>query len=120
MERIPGEPIRISRNAVLIIMFIATVFLYNHFFVKDGPPGNIEIMTMTQLLVEKELKAPTTAKHPDLENYKIKSLGENRFEVSSYVDAQNSFGAMIRTYYYAVVRNMEKDKWRLEKIQWFQ
>lgn len=47
------------------------------------------------------LKAPSTAKFKHIPEDSIsdavKKIGPNRYRVTSYVDAQNSFGAMIRT-----------------------
>lgn len=79
-------------------------------------PDKIEVMTFAQMLVEKHLKAPSTAKHPwGTSNYQITDLGDYRYRVSSYVDAQNSFGAMIRTNYTVVIRQ-SGDSWKLESI----
>lgn len=76
----------------------------------------IAIMTFTQLLVEKRLKAPSTAKHPwGTSDYEITNLGTNRYTVSSYVDSQNGFGAMIRTNYTATIKK-SGDSWRLEDL----
>jgi len=46
--------------------------------------------------VESMLKAPSTAKFPYLEAV---YSGGNKYALSNYVDSQNGFGAMIRTYY---------------------
>ncbi len=79
-------------------------------------PDKIEVMTFAQALVEKQLKAPSTAKHPwGSSNYQITDLGDYRYRVSSYVDSQNSFGAMLRTNYTVVIRQ-SGDKWILENI----
>ena len=57
--------------------------------------------------VKQRLKAPSTAKFPFqlfstdvLVNY----LGDGQYLVRSYVDSQNSFGAMIRTYFQCVLQ----------------
>jgi hypothetical protein len=82
----------------------------------EQKPDKIEIMTFAQLLVEKRLTAPSTAKHPwGSSNYKITDLGGNRYTVSSYVDSQNSFGARIRTNY-AVTIKKSGDSWILESM----
>ena len=47
-------------------------------------PDKIEVMTFARILVEKQLKAPSTAKHPlGVSNYQITDLGDNRYRVSS-------------------------------------
>jgi hypothetical protein len=43
------------------------------------------------------LKSPGSAKFPW--NLTSTSLGGNKYKVENYVDSQNSFGALIRTYY---------------------
>lgn len=59
-------------------------------------------VTSAQNLVKKELKAPSTAKFSyDDEEYIVKKNGLD-WKVSGYVDAQNGFGASIRTYWTAI------------------
>lgn len=62
----------------------------------------------------KSLKAPSTAKFP---NYnEIQYAKKNGiWIVSTYVDAQNSFGAMVRTSYLLEIEN-QGDVWRLMSI----
>lgn len=50
-----------------------------------------------QAIVEKTLKSPSTAKFPSSSNAVISRAGESVFNVKSYVDSQNGFGAMIRS-----------------------
>lgn len=59
-------------------------------------------VTSAQNLVKAELKAPSTAKFPwSDDEYTVKKNGRD-WKVSGYVDAQNSFGASIRTYWTAI------------------
>jgi predicted small lipoprotein YifL len=44
-------------------------------------------------IVKDNLKAPSTAK---VEVLSINDLGDNKYEISGYVDAENSFGAKLR------------------------
>ena len=61
-------------------------------------PGNIDAQVMCQQFIEKQLKAPSTAKFPSSREWKIDHVaGTADYHASSYVDAQNSFGAMIRS-----------------------
>lgn len=61
------------------------------------------IITIAQDAVKKQLKAPSTAKFPwGSDEYNIKEVvaddsGFKAYYVKSYVDAENSFGAKIRT-----------------------
>ena len=48
----------------------------------------------------------------------MKDLGGGRYEVNSYVDSQNSFGATIRTHFKGVIE--KGDKWYLESLEFQQ
>lgn len=49
--------------------------------------------------VEKKLKSPSTAEFPGVteKDKHITDLGGGKYEINSWVDSQNGFGAMIRT-----------------------
>lgn len=79
-------------------------------------PDNIEICVMTRSFVERSLKAPSTAKFPSCSSLKIVRLGDQAYRVSSYVDAQNSFGAMLRKYYTVEIKYKGNDNWELLNI----
>lgn len=68
-----------------------------------------------QLFVEQELKSPTTADFPFGGFRHVTKLGVNRYKVDSYVDAQNSFGAITRTHFDGVIESIEGG-WRLEYL----
>ena len=75
---------------------------------------------MSQEFVTKKLKAPSTAKFPYTsdEGVNVVYQGECKHKILAYVDSQNSFGAMIRTKYYAEVQNKKgTDTWILLDIQ---
>jgi len=63
------------------------------------------------------LKAPGTAEFNSYDPDKVTEIEKNRFKVTGWVDAENSFGAKIRSRYLAVVRYEPTDgKWCLEEI----
>ena len=71
---------------------------------------------MSQTFVKKRLKSPSTADFPYMssEGVSVFYQGECKHQIFAYVDAQNSFGAMLRTEYYAEVQNEKgTDTWRL-------
>lgn len=77
---------------------------------------------MAQEMIKKQLKAPSTAKfescptdmYPD-RGVTVKYFGNQTYEIYTYVDAQNSFGAMTRTDFW--VRLVDKgETWHLEDI----
>lgn len=79
---------------------------YEEWYLPTSDDEQINYKTNTKLMVESLLKAPKTAVYPLTEW----SYGKNDyyFVVQSYVDAQNSFGATVRsqfTFIYAVGTN---------------
>jgi|GEM_PF-5289008 len=61
----------------------------------------------SQNFVKRELKAPGSAEFPtrfDAEGVSVIAMGQCEFSVRAWADAQNSFGALIRTSYWARVR----------------
>ena len=66
---------------------------------------SIEAYINAQNFVKKQLKAPSTAKFPkstELRNHVIK-IGQDKFQINSWVDAQNSFGAMLRKEFSCII-----------------
>lgn len=61
------------------------------------------IMSAAQIDVEELLKSPNSAKHPERSEYDIVRDG-HKYDVTSYVDAENSLGAQVRTYYKATYK----------------
>jgi len=56
--------------------------------------------------VKKILKAPGTAKFPGLleKADHIKDLGGGRYQINSWVDSQNGFGALLRSRFVCIVK----------------
>jgi len=72
--------------------------------------------TMCQSFVEDRLKAPRTAKWPWGFTDRVTHLGGGRYRIKAYVDSENSFGAMMRTRFTAVVAWKGGDNWQLESF----
>jgi len=70
---------------------------------KDSSKMDTEAFTISKRFVEDRLKAPGSADFPVLD-FTSKYQGDGTYIVTSYVDAQNSFGAMIRMYYVAKLK----------------
>lgn len=83
---------------------------------KPDEPTETDAFIMCRLFVEDRLKAPRTAKFPASSTAKI-SQSNNRFTVSSYVDAENGFGALIRSDFLCVVEYQGDENWILKDIQ---
>lgn len=77
---------------------------------------------MAKHFVEKNLKSPRSAKFPwSFDEYQVYALEgqgyENSYEVTGYVDAQNSFGADIRSRFIVQIKDLGNDQWRLLDIE---
>ncbi len=82
---------------------------------KDDPKSNA--WYTCRMFIEKYLKSPSTAKY---QNYVtdgvVKDLGGSVYEMVMWVDAQNSFGAQIRSNFYCKVQDIG-DSWKLLDLQ---
>ncbi len=73
--------------------------------------------TIAQDFIESNLKCPRTAKWPWIDYTSVTvPLGNGRYQVSSYLDAQNGFGAMVRIHFVCTVEHISGDRWRLIKL----
>lgn len=74
---------------------------------------------MMEEFVKKRLKTPTVAKFPgvfDGRSDHIKIIGNQRYAISSYVDSQNSFGAMLRTQFIGEIQQTSENDWVLIRL----
>ncbi|MCK5608034.1 hypothetical protein KAR91_39505, partial [Candidatus Pacearchaeota archaeon] len=53
-----------------------------------------------------------TAEYPSFPGH-VKNLGNQEYQINSYVDAQNSFGATIRTRFSGRIKQIGHDRWKL-------
>jgi len=83
-------------------------------------PNNFLAYSYAEDAVKKSLKSPSTAKFPrTIEKDKhIKYLGNKEYQIDSWVDSQNSFGAMIRSKFsIIIVFDNEKVSFKNLKIE---
>lgn len=77
--------------------------------VSDAKPKCSSSMAhvMAGNFVKRELRSPSTAKFPYTSDRDVvvNDLGNCRFSISSYVDSQNGFGAMIRSRFSVVMQS---------------
>ncbi len=71
-------------------------------------------------IVLQTLKAPSTATFPEF-SYTFNSMGENKYNIVSYVDAQNSFGAKLRSNWIMVMQYKggqpyDANNWTVEEL----
>lgn len=119
-------PISSKTEKILSILFLPIIlftFSYILFFsggesstssTKPYTPDEIELHTEAQQFIKQGLKSPSTAEFPVLP-YEANDLGSGQYRIVSYVDSQNSFGAMIRSNW-SVLMRLEGERWILEKM----
>ena len=84
---------------------------------KELCSDDIQAFLAAKEFMKQRLKSPSTADFPFLrDGSQITTLECGHFKVRSFVDAQNSFGAMIRTNYEAVLRHSGGGNWTLEAL----
>jgi hypothetical protein len=79
---------------------------------KADPAGLAQLMA--ERFVKQELRSPSTANFPA--TAEVRQVG-GAWLVSSYVDAQNGFGATIRNHWTAELRD-HGSQWELVKLDW--
>jgi hypothetical protein len=78
----------------------------------SGEDLSFGAMDVCEQFVSERLKAPSTADFEYVDPDDVARSG-SRFTIVSAVDAENGFGAMIRTDYICEVRHVSGDRWRL-------
>lgn len=62
-----------------------------------GEKNETAAYVMSQSYAQSQLKSPSSAKFPWITSVQSKAVGDCLFRINAYVDAQNSFGATLRT-----------------------
>lgn len=128
-----------AKDVVKLIIFIGVLVLICWFFLKIFSKGeNTSSLSKSKtvskgykedlhgawayatLFVEQELKAPSTAKfeYAAASNGKVVMTSQNKYTVKSYVDSQNSFGAMLRQYFLVEIEYQPSiAKWLLLNLE---
>lgn len=125
MQTKTGMPDSKTGKIVALILFgiIIVAFSYILFFshgptaqtAKPHTPDAIELYVQAQQFVKQTLKAPSTAEFP-IDPISVGTDGNGLYQVESTVDAQNSFGAPIRSRWMLNMR-LTEGKWVLEQMQ---
>lgn len=110
-ERKQAEQRSATRWAWVIVLVIAAVcgaFIFkSNSDNKPDPAGDAS--RACENFVKDRLKAPSTAK---FSGESVSDDGTGRYTVTGSVDAQNSFGAMLRDHYSCLMR-LDGDNWEL-------
>ena len=80
--------------------------------------SNKNAYTVSKQFVVMTVKTPSTAKFPIYKDadVRVTVLADRKFVVRAYVDAQNLFGAMIRTKYVCELQYKFGDTWELIEL----
>ncbi|MBC3621890.1 Uncharacterised protein [Vibrio metschnikovii] len=80
--------------------------------------SSVEAAHICQQFVRERLLSPRTANFPSLvaTSRHTTDLEGGRYRISSYVDAQNAFGAEVRTQFICTVKYEGEWNWRLENL----
>lgn len=112
---------------IATIAILGTVFAFAVITGRNGEEkacsgdDQIGAFVMSQSFVTRTLKAPSTAVYPYIndDGVTVGYRGDCAYTVRAYVDAQNSFGAKIRTRYTVdleFVRGTES-QWRATRVE---
>ena len=98
---------KIIKNNLISIACLALFMLLAIGSTDDGPktPGKIEAYVYHKYFIKNRLKSPSTAEFFSYDASRVSKINNSTFKIRGYVDAQNGFGAMIRTNYSIVVKN---------------
>jgi hypothetical protein len=70
----------------------------------------------SQTVVESNLKSPSTADFPLFDDATVTKLSNDRYKIESYVDAENSYGAKIRSDYSVTIVFTGSDEYTYEDL----
>lgn len=104
-------------------VYFGMVFDYKPFFAESSDAwkttdNKTMAYVMMQNFVKENLKSPGSAKFEWITEPDCK-ITKNEFDytISSWVDSQNAFGATVRTRFIGIVRQTNKDNWRLMALE---
>lgn len=98
-----------------VIIFVLIMY-YSSQPEKVHKPDNIEVYVMAESTVKQKLKAPRTAKFCGYTQSKIINYEPKKYTVLGCVDAQNSFGAMVRNNFEVSLEWRGNDQWRVINV----
>ena len=82
-----------------------------------GDDHSVTAYVMSQRGVRANLRSPATADFPTINSVSVRANGDCTYSVNAYVDAQNGFGALVRTNYSATMRrNRDTETWSLLEL----
>jgi len=108
---------------ISLFIIILAICIPSNSTTKGYEPNTITACIMAQNYVEPYLVSPGTAQFQPCGGYDkatVNYQGNQIYYVHSYVDSQNSYGAMLRTQYSVeLFHNTNTDRWTLRDIQFY-
>lgn len=113
----------VMKNLNLMLFFLVILIVAFYLFLTSRTPSTpkptedpatpIDAVIMCEQFVKDNLKAPKTADFQNIYQAESTETTPDSFTVKSYVDSENSFGAMIRTNFKCQIRFTGDDNWQL-------
>lgn len=107
-------------GSILVVIFLVGFWLFGGLKPPKAQepykPGSYTIYSAVKSYVEPRLKSPASAKWQGAGSANIQEVSPSTWKVASYVDAPNSFGAMLRVRFVATVKCYGKDNWELVEL----
>jgi hypothetical protein len=78
---------------------------------------------MMEDFVKRRLRSPSTADFPGFFGGRgdhVQYLGEQKYRIVSWVDAQNAFGATIRNNFVGEIQQVSEEQWQLISLDLFE
>ena len=115
MEKSKRLPTSLIVFFVISFVCLILAFLFANHPEKELTLAESSWYTCRQFISE-QLVAPSTADFQLIDRSKIRQTSDNYFDMTMYVDAENSFGAKLRTKFYCelIYRN---DTWYLLELR---
>ena len=109
-----------------IVVFIGSIWLFTVIWDHTHPPptgttadalrDDVGAKVACEEMGKQELKAPSTASFSGAGSTTTIYLGTGHYHVRGWVDAQNSFGAKVRSGYTCKATNKGGDAWEKEEV----
>jgi len=99
-------------TSIFIALILSPCFLIPPMLGLDVNGGESMARVMAKEIIEKRLRSPRTAVFPWNREIAANKTGENEWEIIGYVDAQNGFGAMIRSNWKVKLKYEGKGNWK--------
>ena len=111
-----------KKNGMVSNLFVVGIILtFLYVVVKlvsvGGRDNKVDAWVLTKHAVEQKLKSPSTAKFPSYGGKDVKFTEyDDTCIITSYVDAQNSFGAKVRSSFVATLKKNSNGDYIVESV----